>query len=96
MPSSQEILIAVGAMPATEPMGWPLRPREAERRAVTASSVLARVVLNPLAFARSHHAFGEFERFVTHSGLIGPTNAGWSLGCLLISVALTSRPTRLN
>lgn len=89
--------IAFCAMLEAKPVRFTARTREAPSGDRAATVMLACVAEHSGAVARHcRHAFGEFERFVTHSGLIGPTKAGWSFGCLLMTVELTSRPTRLN
>ncbi|PBC23446.1 hypothetical protein CK226_09965 [Mesorhizobium sp. WSM4311] len=85
------------AMPEAEPVRWLPRLCESERRALPALVKLADMIFDPSTLPRRRrHAIGKLDRFVTHSGLIGPTRAGWSFGCLLMTVELTSRPTRLN
>jgi hypothetical protein len=43
----------------------------------------ANVIFDPSTLPRRRrHAFGKLDRFVAHSGSIGPTKAGWSFGCL--------------
>ncbi|TRC78487.1 hypothetical protein FJV80_24385 [Mesorhizobium sp. WSM4310] len=85
------------AMLETEPVRWLSRLCKSEWRALAAHVKLADMIFDPSSSPRRRrHAFVKLDRFVTHSGLIGPTRAGWSFGCLLMTVELTSRPTRLN
>jgi hypothetical protein len=95
--SKSQISIAVSAMAKAEPVWLLPWSGKAEWRAFFTTFVFADVIFDPRPLARCRrHAFRKSGRFVAHSGLIGPTRAGWSFGCLLMSVELTSRPTRLN
>lgn len=88
----QEVL-AFGPVFIAEPVRRILRLDKAPTGVLAAAVVLANVVLD----ASRRGVFGLRDSdFVAHSGLMGPTRPEWSLGCLLIAAAFTSRPTRLN
>lgn len=88
----QEVL-AFSPMLKAEPVRRLLRLGKAPTGVLAAAVVLANVVLD----ASRRSVFGPWKSdFVAHSGLMGPTRPEWSLGCLLIVAALTSRSTRLN